>query len=149
MSKRDLSSAVLADCVEAMICAYYLSGGLRAAQDFMRKLGVPVLQKELAPRMPSAFSDPRNNAQLRYVWERLPAFEEQMNYKFHDRKLLLEAFTHGSFVDAITPTYQRLEFIGDAVLEMLITEFIFKAFDKMEPGLFAFCARRVMFAQET
>ena len=47
--------------------------------------------------------------------------EELLQYSFHDRRLLAEAFTHCSWPDRALPCYQRLEFLGDAVLDLLIT----------------------------
>lgn len=42
--------------------------------------------------------------------------------------MLLEAFTHPTFTDnTITGSYQRLEFLGDAVLDFLITTHIYNA----------------------
>ena len=47
--------------------------------------------------------------------------EELLQYSFRDRRLLAEAFTHCSWPDRALPCYQRLEFLGDAVLDLLIT----------------------------
>lgn len=43
-----------------------------------------------------------------------------MGYTFKDPLLLLEACTHNSWKDG-SPSYQRLEFLGDAVLDLLVT----------------------------
>lgn len=43
--------------------------------------------------------------------------EEFIRYKFRDRSYLLQAFTHASYQpNRLTDCYQRLEFLGDAVL---------------------------------
>ena len=47
--------------------------------------------------------------------------EELLQYKFRNWHLLAEAFTHCSWPDRALPCYQRLEFLGDAVLDLLIT----------------------------
>jgi hypothetical protein len=44
--------------------------------------------------------------------------EELVGYKFSNRKLLMQSFTHASMVNTNSPCYQRLEFLGDAVLEV-------------------------------
>jgi hypothetical protein len=44
--------------------------------------------------------------------------EELVGYKFRNRKLLMQAFTHASMVNTNSPCYQRIEFLGDAVLEV-------------------------------
>ncbi|KAG6522028.1 hypothetical protein ZIOFF_019162 [Zingiber officinale] len=54
------------------------------------------------------------------------------DYKFKDRLLLEEAFTHSS-VDG-QPSYQRLEFVGDAVLGLAVTKFVFLTNPTLDPG---------------
>lgn len=45
------------------------------------------------------------------------AFEEKIGYRFNDRYYLLQAFSHASYYpNRLTDCYQRLEFLGDAVL---------------------------------
>lgn len=45
-----------------------------------------------------------------------------------NRALLAEALTHCSWPNPAVPCYQRLEFLGDAVLDLLITRHIFRAY---------------------
>lgn len=50
------------------------------------------------------------------------SFEEKIGYHFHNKGFLLQAFTHASYqYNTLTDCYQRLEFLGDAVLDYLIT----------------------------
>jgi len=43
--------------------------------------------------------------------------ERRLGYKFRDRSFLLQAITHASYSsNRVTDCYQRLEFLGDAVL---------------------------------
>lgn len=45
------------------------------------------------------------------------ALEKKLGYCFRDRAYLLQAMTHASYsTNRITDCYQRLEFLGDAVL---------------------------------
>ncbi|XP_074557714.1 ribonuclease 3-like protein 2 [Curcuma longa] len=53
-------------------------------------------------------------------------------YKFKDRLLLEEAFTHSS-VDG-QPSYERLEFVGDAALGLAVTNFLFLTNPTLGPG---------------
>jgi ribonuclease-3 len=54
------------------------------------------------------------------VWDRL---ENSIGYAFRDKKLLESAFVHSS-ADA-GESYERLEFLGDAVLELTVSEHLF------------------------
>ncbi len=59
----------------------------------------------------------------------LSELEEKIGYKFKDRKLLINALTHSSFINESKETdisdNERLEFFGDAIIEFFISEFIF------------------------
>lgn len=61
--------------------------------------------------------------------------EKTLGYKFTDISYLLQAVTHPSFVkNRITDCYQKLEFLGDSVLDFLITSYIFERCGDMNPG---------------
>lgn len=62
-----------------------------------------------------------------YVKHHLNEFEEILNYHFRDRSYLVQAFTHNSYHEnTVTDCYQRLEFLGDAVLDYLITRYLYE-----------------------
>jgi ribonuclease-3 len=65
-------------------------------------------------------------------------FEEKIGYTFKDKTLLVQAFTHSSFVNEQRinkkPDYERLEFLGDAVLEMLSSAFLFAKYPDKKEG---------------
>ncbi|KAI0396321.1 hypothetical protein F5Y17DRAFT_456050 [Xylariaceae sp. FL0594] len=61
--------------------------------------------------------------------------EEKMGYKFKYPRLLRSAFTHPSYsvlYEGI-PNYQRLEFLGDALLDMAIVDHLYHAFPGADP----------------
>ncbi|XP_078671533.1 endoribonuclease Dicer-like [Branchiostoma floridae x Branchiostoma belcheri] len=61
--------------------------------------------------------------------------EEMVQYRFNDKAYMLQAFTHPSYhYNTITDCYQRLEFLGDAVLDYLITNHLFKDPQQHSPG---------------
>lgn len=94
----------------------------------------------------------------------LEILEERIGYRFCDKALLKQALTHSSFTNEQrinkAKNYERLEFLGDAVLELVSSEFLFKEhkgvpegeLTKMrasmvcEPAL-AFCARDLELGQ--
>jgi ribonuclease III len=75
-------------------------------------------------------------------------FEELIGVSFKDTFLLRQAFTHRSFINENrhlnTEHNERLEFLGDAVLELVVTRFLFDKFpDKPEGELTSYRAALV------
>lgn len=75
-------------------------------------------------------------------------FQDKIKYKFKDERLLETAFTHRSYLNENrTPGREhneRLEFLGDAVLELVVTEFLYAKYPhKPEGELTAFRAALV------
>lgn len=62
----------------------------------------------------------------------LNQLEQNINYTFKNRQLLLEAMTHRSLKKHYSN--ERLEFLGDAVLDLLIGDFLFHKFPKLKEG---------------
>jgi len=65
-------------------------------------------------------------------------FEEKINVKFENKNILKQAFTHRSYLNE-NPSLkleqnERLEFLGDAVLEFAITEYLYKKYPKKTEG---------------
>ena len=96
---------------------------------------------------------------MREVQE-LSRLEERIGYTFKNKDLLIQALTHSSYanerrINKIN-NYERLEFLGDAVLELVSSEFLFEKHPQLpegdltkmrasmvcEPAL-AFCARDI------
>ena len=69
----------------------------------------------------------------------LEKFEEKIKINFNDRKLLETVFVHRSYLnehpDFGLDQNERLEFLGDAVLELIVTEHLFKNFNNPEGDL--------------
>ena len=69
------------------------------------------------------------------------ALEARIGHKFADAALLITAFTH---VSALKPTrkkgdkrgdsYQRLEFLGDHVLGLVVSDMLYRAFPNADEG---------------
>ncbi len=86
--------------------------------------------------------------------------EQRIGYVFRDKQLLRQALTHSSFTNEQrinkTQDYERLEFLGDAVLELVSSEYLYQQYPQVpegeltkrrasvvcEPSL-AFCARDI------
>eukprot|EP00795_Rhopilema_esculentum_P002763 gene2763-983_t len=129
----------LADAIEALIGAFLEHDGVNGALKLMQWFGIDCFRSSLtlmpAPNCNSAYADfdlphaaiYEENAENRafvtrqYKKMRLSAVEKTINYEFKDKSFLVQAFTHMSYhLNKVTGCYQRLEFLGDAVLDFLI-----------------------------
>jgi ribonuclease-3 len=59
--------------------------------------------------------------------------EKRLNYTFKDKQLIIEALTHKS--DKKPYNNERLEFLGDAVLDLIVGEYLFFKFPKSDEGI--------------
>ena len=70
---------------------------------------------------------------------RYEKLEKQLGFEFKDKSMLDLAFVHKSFINEYRDkkeSNERLEFLGDAVLELAVTEFLYKTYsDKAEGDL--------------
>ncbi len=60
--------------------------------------------------------------------ETLQQLEQTISYEFSDKSLLVQAFTHSSAVDNRLLSNERLEFLGDAILAVVICQTLFERF---------------------
>lgn len=64
-------------------------------------------------------------------------FEEILQYKFNNIKLLENALTHSSYANESHSAHgsnERLEFLGDSVLSIIVSEHLYKNFKKLPEG---------------
>ncbi len=64
--------------------------------------------------------------------------EEQIRYTFRNKELLRQALSHSSFINEMKrkgmESYERLEFLGDAVLELITSEYLFEHYKELPEG---------------
>jgi len=144
VTQHSIPDKSIADCVEALIGiiniiinhkvfpkmfsfigAYLISCGARGALLFMSWLGIKVLpmldDSKLGYLKPPSSPLLRNvddpEGELTKLMDGFESFEQHLGYHFQDRSYLLQAMTHASYYpNRLTDCYQRLEFLGDAVL---------------------------------
>ncbi|KAH9804979.1 Endoribonuclease Dicer [Citrus sinensis] len=129
MGHRWMGSKTIADCAEALIGAYYVGGGLIAALYMMKWLGID------ADLEVSLVDDCITRASLRSYVPRINEIkdiESKIGYEFTVKFLLQEAITHASVQEFYC--YQRLEFLGDSVLDLLITWHLYQSHTDIDPG---------------
>ena len=66
--------------------------------------------------------------------DRINELESRIGYAFQKPELLKRALMHSSYVPGIGGDNERMEFLGDAVLELCVSEELFFRFPKMQEG---------------
>lgn len=148
------SEKVMADVVEALVGAFFIDKGFSAAswffaeQLFAHSTGIFVdcwndpsqdYAEELAVgTFRLIFS---NFQELEHLLPLFEGIEKLLNVKFRSKKLLMQAFTHPTYWKFRTdlqatqgPHYQLLEFLGDSVLQLVVTEHLFLTFPTATEG---------------
>ena len=153
--KQRMSDKCVADCVEALIGAYLRYGGYSSALHFMKWIGIDVhdsvsdvldahtvdqlteciSQISTATFYFNSTSSSQRNISIETLSNGFHRFEDSIGYEFKDKKWLLQALTHPSYyLNRVTDSYQRLEFLGDALIDYLVTYQIYTDYDDMNPG---------------
>ena len=152
---RKIKNKSIADSVEALIGAHLMIGGNKTALIFMEWLGLKVRPLKDGVPYPIDYLNERNlrNEEL-FQWlpppkdpicrtdcsqqeineffykcysgANLHHFEQIIGYEFRNKAYLIQALTHSSFYfNQYTDCYQKLEFLGDALIDYLISRHIF------------------------
>ncbi|KAK4265332.1 hypothetical protein QN277_026397 [Acacia crassicarpa] len=126
-----LHRKTVADVIEALIGAFIVDSGFKAATAFLTYLGIQV--KFESSQVVNAC-----RASMSYIplspHIDIPFLEDKLKHHFVHKGLLLQAFVHPSYNKLGGGCYQRLEYLGDAVLDYLITSYLYSAYPKLNPG---------------
>ena len=63
------------------------------------------------------------------------SIEKKINYIFHNKDYIRQAFTHKSLDTSPRKNYERLEFLGDAVLDIIVSRELMREFPEGDEGL--------------
>ncbi len=137
-----MSDKTVADCVESILGACVVSLGIERSLPMLKMMGILPSDNnrnyKLMLREP--FAEPRlksdvTNRKINDLLLNCDKIETVLGYKFKDRAYLLQALTHPSFQNnRYTQCYQQFEFLGDAILDFLISSYIFERCKDMDPG---------------
>lgn len=105
--QRQIPRRGLQDCVEALLGASFLAGGIPMALQTGAALGLSF--GGLEPWR-ERVKNKVGNVEVPVL---IASLQKELGYTFEDPELLVEAVTHPSFEFSTTPSYQRLEFLGD------------------------------------
>lgn len=137
-----MSDKMCADCIEAILGTCVKTIGIERTFKVLEMLDIlprhtdidvtQMLQNELrSPRIRTDIS----NDDVDYFLVNHTKLEDAIGYKFNDRAYLLQALTHPTYpTNRVTGCYQQLEFLGDAVLDFLVTAYITERCPNMDPG---------------
>ncbi|KAI0087899.1 P-loop containing nucleoside triphosphate hydrolase protein [Irpex rosettiformis] len=124
---QNLSTKMLADVVESLIGAAYEHGSFDLGVEAIKLFGIGI---ETWDTVPNCVEKVLSRVEhVNDLPPQLALVEEMLGYRFSLPILLVEALTHGSYTGDIVDTvsYERLEFLGDAVLDMIVTDFLYHA----------------------
>nr|CAG4716333.1 unnamed protein product [Naegleria fowleri] len=131
MRNQDMKKKVLADVVESIIGFCYLQfEDMSYVERFLERIGVHFPNKntiEYTEFLPESIKT-RTLDSLLEIAEKgiIPSVEWQISYVFNNKKLILEALIHASYNSKVN--YERFEFLGDAILDMIVTKRIMNEF---------------------
>nr|BAW35366.1 Dicer3 [Locusta migratoria] len=135
-----VNDKAMADAVEALIGVYLNEFGVDGALRFVNWLEILPAeyaspQRILFDPQPSPILRPGSDREIEFHLEGATKLEKILGYEFQNRGYLLQALSHASYVqNRITDCYQRLEFLGDAILDFLITSYLFETYSHLTPG---------------
>lgn len=134
----------MANCFEALMGSLFLDGGIEVAD---RVFGETLFKDEddlgkvwvNYPRHPLQEQEPTGDRQWIPSFEllqKLTKFEESIGVEFTHIRLLARAFTDRSigYTNLTLGSNQRLEFLGDTVLQLIVSEYLYKFFPEHHEG---------------
>ncbi|EIN10713.1 ribonuclease III [Punctularia strigosozonata HHB-11173 SS5] len=130
-----LGHKAIADVVEAIIGAAYLNGGSDNALQTVLDLGIDLsgISSWTDFRRLSA-SDP-GHPQLVLPSQSVVELSRILGRPVNDRQLLAHALACGGLTGAVPILRQRLEFLGDAILEYLLIRYLYSKNQSSSPGI--------------
>ena len=134
----------MANCFEALMGSLFLDGGIEVAD---RVFGETLFMDEENlsqvwvhyPKHPLQEQEPTGDRQWIPSFEllqKLTKFEESIGIEFTHIRLLARAFTDRSigYTNLTLGSNQRLEFLGDTVLQLIVSEYLYKYFPEHHEG---------------
>lgn len=127
VAKTPIPSKILADVLEALVGAAFSTGGYASAWETMHRF-----VEQIPNSMPSLSGRRVPEVGLAIPPELEKKIDELTGFNFRDRYVIWEALTHPSWRrDTSTGSYQRLEFLGDAILDMVIGRRLYQSKPEM------------------
>jgi dsRNA-specific ribonuclease len=135
LSQQSLNDKKVSDTMEALLGVCVNTVGFQRSFNFLPYFDI--LPKENLTNLMDAklFPNIKYTPDVDKFLINYKTVERTLNYKFTNRALLLQALTHASHpTNRATGSYEVLEFMGDAVLDILITCYIYQECTTFTPG---------------
>ncbi|RDB22674.1 Dicer-like protein 1 [Hypsizygus marmoreus] len=129
-----LGDKAIADVAEALIGAGYMSGGRDAALKVAKALGLPLIDIDQWSDFGHTILAPPPREPPTLKPGSLEAVESLIGHKIMRPHLLAQALTHASSQACEPMSYERLEFVGDAILDFLVIRHLFERDQQLNPG---------------
>ncbi|KAF9534830.1 hypothetical protein CPB83DRAFT_901776 [Crepidotus variabilis] len=129
-----LGDKAIADVAEAIIGAAYISGGREAALQVTKALTLPLSHIDRWSDFGRKVLTPPPNFTAKLRPGSIAAIETIIGHKFNRPHLLGQAMTHASIQGYEITSYERLEFIGDAILDFMVIRHIYDRDQQLSPG---------------
>jgi ribonuclease-3 len=148
-------SSLIANGKRVYFCTYKQQG-LRKEPSYKSNMNLDLRRNSLTPLKygESYFNNGKRIAAVKYFMRnygkdiemnmnrakdtQFKEFQKSMNIFFENENLLKQAFTHSSYVNEHRrkpfEDNERLEFLGDAVLELTVSQFLFRKYPMMSEG---------------
>ncbi|KAG1469900.1 hypothetical protein G6F56_002988 [Rhizopus delemar] len=130
LTYHSIANNTLADAMESALGAAFLSGSLNGVVRAIRQFDIPMGIKTWTDIHAIYQLSPKSTL---ISWQiDLVSVSEILGYTFKDNSLLQEALMHRS---ASNGTYERLEFLGDALLDYYVTTYIYQGHPTATPSI--------------
>ncbi|XP_060881396.1 endoribonuclease Dicer-like isoform X5 [Metopolophium dirhodum] len=133
LHKQSVSDKMVADCVESLIGTYVYKRGVEVGFKILQGLGI-IPKQFIDTFKPKPFEDLYDGLDFSKILPGYELLERRIGYSFKHKHLLAQALTHPTYQFGFSECYQRLEFLGDAILDFLITTYIIEHCSHKTPG---------------
>ncbi|OJD18331.1 hypothetical protein AJ78_01644 [Emergomyces pasteurianus Ep9510] len=124
--QREISAKTLADVIEALLGAATIEGGQTKAAKCLEIFLPEIRWMPFDDRVITLHkSVPEAYENILTSW--FSQLENLVGYTFKKKVFLVQAFTHPSNPGSTTSSYQRLEFVGDSILDHVIVDHLFNS----------------------
>lgn len=120
----------IADCIEALLGVSSVTLGIEESFKILQLFKILPDDDVFENISNYRNEQPQSNINNDFIKD----CEHALGYRFQNKVYLMQALTHPSFISSNHGCYQKLEFLGDAVLDYLITACLFEHCKDFSPG---------------